>query len=103
MTDSTPRPSGSSFVNVGERTNVTGSAKFRKLIEAGDYPAALDVARVHVLQRALEHRVAAQQAVEAPQRAGVEAARLRLRLRARAESGQRRRRRRGAQRLELLE
>ncbi len=25
------------FVNVGERTNVTGSAKFRKLIEAGDY------------------------------------------------------------------
>ncbi|MGH8211272.1 MAG: homocysteine S-methyltransferase family protein, partial [Steroidobacteraceae bacterium] len=30
------------FVNVGERTNVTGSAKFRKLIEAGDYAAALD-------------------------------------------------------------
>jgi len=29
------------FVNVGERTNVTGSAKFRKLIEANDYPAAL--------------------------------------------------------------
>ena len=27
------------FVNVGERTNVTGSAKFRKLIEAGDYTA----------------------------------------------------------------
>ena len=27
------------FVNVGERTNVTGSAKFRKLIEAGDYAA----------------------------------------------------------------
>ena len=25
------------FVNVGERTNVTGSAKFRKLITAGDY------------------------------------------------------------------
>ncbi|HWZ64958.1 MAG TPA: methionine synthase [Steroidobacteraceae bacterium] len=36
------------FVNVGERTNVTGSAKFRKLIEAGDYPAALDVARQQV-------------------------------------------------------
>jgi 5-methyltetrahydrofolate--homocysteine methyltransferase len=36
--------SGSLFVNVGERTNVTGSAKFRKLIEAGDYAAAVDVA-----------------------------------------------------------
>ncbi len=36
------------FVNVGERTNVTGSAKFRKLIEAGDYPAALAVAREQV-------------------------------------------------------
>ena len=36
------------FVNVGERTNVTGSAKFRKLIEAGDYAAALDIARQQV-------------------------------------------------------
>ena len=36
------------FVNVGERTNVTGSAKFRKLITAGDYAAALDVARDQV-------------------------------------------------------
>jgi len=36
------------FINVGERTNVTGSAKFRKLIEAGDYPAALAVARQQV-------------------------------------------------------
>ncbi len=36
------------FVNVGERTNVTGSAKFRKLIEAGDYGAALEVARQQV-------------------------------------------------------
>jgi 5-methyltetrahydrofolate--homocysteine methyltransferase len=36
------------FVNVGERTNVTGSAKFRKLITAGDYPAALAVARDQV-------------------------------------------------------
>src|SRR5439155_1690911 len=33
------------FVNVGERTNVTGSARFRKLITAGDYNAALQVAR----------------------------------------------------------
>src|SRR5690348_14983695 len=36
------------FVNVGERTNVTGSAKFRKLITAGDYGAALQVARDQV-------------------------------------------------------
>ena len=36
------------FVNVGERTNVTGSAKFRKLITAGDYASALDVARDQV-------------------------------------------------------
>jgi len=40
--------SASLFVNVGERTNVTGSAKFRKLIEAGDYTAAVDVARQQV-------------------------------------------------------
>jgi 5-methyltetrahydrofolate--homocysteine methyltransferase len=40
--------SASLFVNVGERTNVTGSAKFRKLIEAGDYGAAVDVARQQV-------------------------------------------------------
>jgi 5-methyltetrahydrofolate--homocysteine methyltransferase len=36
------------FVNVGERTNVTGSAKFRKLIEADDYAAAVDIARQQV-------------------------------------------------------
>ncbi len=36
------------FVNVGERTNVTGSAQFRKLIEADDYDAALEVARQQV-------------------------------------------------------
>ncbi|MDB5500400.1 MAG: methionine synthase [Tardiphaga sp.] len=36
------------FVNVGERTNVTGSAKFRKLVTAGDYTAALQVARDQV-------------------------------------------------------
>ena len=36
------------FVNVGERTNVTGSAKFRKLIKTGDLAAALDVARDQV-------------------------------------------------------
>jgi 5-methyltetrahydrofolate--homocysteine methyltransferase len=36
------------FINVGERTNVTGSAKFRKLIEQNDYQAALTVARQQV-------------------------------------------------------
>ncbi|WP_370300559.1 methionine synthase [Rheinheimera baltica] len=36
------------FINVGERTNVTGSAKFKKLILNGDYEAALDVARQQV-------------------------------------------------------
>ncbi|HEX4300261.1 MAG TPA: methionine synthase, partial [Gammaproteobacteria bacterium] len=39
---------GSLFVNVGERTNVTGSAKFKKLVLANDYPAALEVAREQV-------------------------------------------------------
>ncbi len=36
------------FVNVGERTNVTGSRKFARLIKSGDYPTALDVARDQV-------------------------------------------------------
>jgi 5-methyltetrahydrofolate--homocysteine methyltransferase len=36
------------FVNIGERTNVTGSAKFRKLITNGDFAAALEVARDQV-------------------------------------------------------
>ncbi|MBL0947253.1 methionine synthase [Brevundimonas sp.] len=36
------------FINVGERTNVTGSAKLRKLIVAGDYWAAIEVARQQV-------------------------------------------------------
>lgn len=40
--------STASFVNVGERTNVTGSAKFKKLIMAGNYAAAIDIAREQV-------------------------------------------------------
>ena len=36
------------FVNIGERTNVTGSAKFRRLIKEEQYEAALDVARQQV-------------------------------------------------------
>ena len=39
---------GQQFIIVGERTNVTGSAKFRKLIEADAYDAALAVAREQV-------------------------------------------------------
>jgi len=38
----------SSFVNIGERTNVTGSAAFKKLILADDYSAAVEVARQQV-------------------------------------------------------
>ncbi len=37
-----------SFVNIGERTNVTGSAAFKKLILAGDYARAVEVARQQV-------------------------------------------------------
>ena len=36
------------FVNVGERTNITGSARFRRLITEEDYPTALGVARQQV-------------------------------------------------------
>ena len=35
-------------MNVGERTNITGSAKFRNLIKAGDYDTALSVAAQQV-------------------------------------------------------
>ncbi|WP_288415340.1 methionine synthase [uncultured Novosphingobium sp.] len=41
-------PTSARFVNIGERTNVTGSAKFKKLIMAGDYPAAVEIARQQV-------------------------------------------------------
>ncbi|MEP7350991.1 MAG: methionine synthase [Sphingorhabdus sp.] len=49
MTQSeTNTPSTARFVNIGERTNVTGSAKFKKLILADDYEAAVEVARDQV-------------------------------------------------------
>ncbi|MEE4205485.1 MAG: methionine synthase [Erythrobacter sp.] len=38
----------SRFINIGERTNVTGSARFKKLIMGGDYPTAVEVARQQV-------------------------------------------------------
>ncbi len=44
----TATPTSTAFVNIGERTNVTGSAKFKKLIMAGDYTAAVEVARQQV-------------------------------------------------------
>lgn len=40
--------SDTNFVNIGERTNVTGSRKFLRLIEAGDFEAAVEVAREQV-------------------------------------------------------
>lgn len=40
--------SESLFVNIGERTNVTGSARFKKLVLNGDYDEALNVARQQV-------------------------------------------------------
>ena len=36
------------FINIGERTNITGSARFKKLILEGDYTAAVEVARQQV-------------------------------------------------------
>jgi 5-methyltetrahydrofolate--homocysteine methyltransferase len=47
MTTTTPS-AATTFINIGERTNVTGSAKFRKLIEQGDYAAGLAIARQQV-------------------------------------------------------
>ncbi len=43
-----PTASSANFVNIGERTNVTGSAAFKKLILADDYAAAVEVARQQV-------------------------------------------------------
>ncbi|MBP6735328.1 MAG: homocysteine S-methyltransferase family protein, partial [Chromatiaceae bacterium] len=43
---------GLNFVNVGERANVTGSAKFKRLILEGNYEEALDICRVQVVNGA---------------------------------------------------
>jgi 5-methyltetrahydrofolate--homocysteine methyltransferase len=45
--EAAPEPTAQ-FVNIGERTNVTGSAAFKKLIMAGDYAKAVEVARQQV-------------------------------------------------------
>jgi 5-methyltetrahydrofolate--homocysteine methyltransferase len=41
--------SDSLFVNIGERTNMTGSRRFKRLIEADDFTSAIDIARSQVL------------------------------------------------------
>jgi len=48
VSSETTTPSSAQFVNIGERTNVTGSAAFKKLIMAGDYTRAVEVARQQV-------------------------------------------------------
>jgi 5-methyltetrahydrofolate--homocysteine methyltransferase len=48
MTDDGANLQAPTFVNIGERTNVTGSAAFKKLIMAGDYAKAVEVARQQV-------------------------------------------------------
>src|SRR5512132_1343721 len=48
VSDQAPAPSRATFVNIGERTNVTGSARFKTLIMRGDYAAAVVVARQQV-------------------------------------------------------
>ncbi len=48
VSSETITPSSAQFVNIGERTNVTGSAAFKKLIMAGDYTRAVEVARQQV-------------------------------------------------------
>ena len=42
--DAPAAAASSTFVNIGERTNVTGSARFKKLVMGGDYAAAVEVA-----------------------------------------------------------
>jgi 5-methyltetrahydrofolate--homocysteine methyltransferase len=48
MTRVNEASAGARFVNIGERCNVTGSARFKKLVLAGDYDAAVEVARDQV-------------------------------------------------------
>ncbi|MEO6717973.1 MAG: methionine synthase [Novosphingobium sp.] len=48
MNQVSPSATGARFVNIGERTNVTGSAAFKKLILADDYAKAVEVARQQV-------------------------------------------------------
>lgn len=42
------QPSGSAFLVIGERTNITGSPKFAKALKAGDWDACLAIAKQQV-------------------------------------------------------
>jgi 5-methyltetrahydrofolate--homocysteine methyltransferase len=46
--DDEPEAAVARFVNIGERTNITGSAKFKQLIMDGDYAAGVEIARQQV-------------------------------------------------------
>jgi 5-methyltetrahydrofolate--homocysteine methyltransferase len=48
VTSTAPRASGSTFLVIGERTNITGSPKFAKAIKAGDWDGAVAIARQQV-------------------------------------------------------
>ncbi|MDP3739703.1 MAG: hypothetical protein Q8R02_20110 [Hyphomonadaceae bacterium] len=48
MTEQPEVRATATFVNIGERTNVTGSAAFKKLIVEGDFAKAVEVARQQV-------------------------------------------------------
>src|SRR5579864_4376678 len=48
MSSSPSRPRGASLIHIGERTNISGSAHFRRLVLAGDFEAALGVARQQI-------------------------------------------------------
>jgi 5-methyltetrahydrofolate--homocysteine methyltransferase len=47
-TSATPSPSGSQFLVIGERTNITGSPKFARALKAGDWDACLAIAKQQV-------------------------------------------------------
>ena len=48
MSSTAPRATGSTFLVIGERTNITGSPKFAKAIKAGDWDGAVAIARQQV-------------------------------------------------------
>ena len=56
MSEPSNASASATFVNIGERTNVTGSAAFKKLILGGDYTAAVEVARQQV-EAGAQHEV----------------------------------------------
>ena len=57
------------FINIGERTNVTGSARFKRLIKEEDYDTALSVAREREQRRLLLERTKVTHQLGDPSRA----------------------------------